>query len=126
MRRRFILGLVLATVAGTAIAQDAPDDDDRPRHPPPEIIESFVAERETARDFVFYWKIHPQFDGVDLTCTLDLDGDTVLEETINDCDDDTSLSHRYDDAPGVYTAVLLVRSADGHSDRATAEVVVGD
>ena len=116
-----ILGLVLIGPPSTR-AQNSPYG---PVAPGPEdsIIATFTAERTAPRTFRFSWTMEQDDDDEVVVCQLNFDGDEVVEESIENCTDQTSARFRYDE-PGTYGAVLTARSRDGGSDVAHVQVVV--
>ncbi len=78
---------------------------------------------EAARQVRFEWSFRPDLEDTEMTCTLDVDDDGIFEESIEDCDGETSLDHSYDE-PGTYRAVLIARDRSGNADRAVTTVVL--
>lgn len=112
-----LAGLTLAS--GAALAQYGGPDDDRivdAQRVPVHLEVETDGEQAT-----FRWRVDAE--DVEVVCTLDVDSDRVLEESIEDCEERTSLSYTYDEA-GTYVAKLLARTHDGRSGRATARVHV--
>jgi hypothetical protein len=91
------------------------------------ILASFDAtiEETPARTVLFEWSISAERAGEDITCTIDVDVDDpgTVDESVSDCDEDTSFEHTYEE-PGIYRAAITATSAAGGSDRALVTVVV--
>ncbi len=91
--------------------QPPPGDNNPPAPPtnnPPEINlwEGSPASGYAPLSVNFSWNIGDN-DGDNLTCYLDYDGDGNTDETINNCPENGSASHTYNN-PGTYNAKLTV------------------
>ncbi|HEB92242.1 MAG TPA: hypothetical protein ENI94_02000, partial [Gammaproteobacteria bacterium] len=72
----------------------------------------------------FSWDVSDA-DGDTLTCTLDVDGDSTVDYTIDDCANATTQTHTYA-AAGDYTAKLSVDDGNGGMVEQTINLVVSN
>ena len=119
-----LIACALLFTAAPLGAQRGPYDLPDPK-PQDRIIASFTAEVEsrTLRQVRFRWTIEESQADDEITCTIDVDDDAVLEESVEDCDETKEVVHTYDET-GTYRAVLLARSRSGGADRAVTTVTV--
>jgi hypothetical protein len=80
----------------------------------------------STRTVYFEWGFRREYRDDTFNCTLDVDANVigVVEESIEDCNEQTSTSWSYEE-PGTYEAVLVATRRAGGSDRATVTVRVG-
>ena len=91
-----------------------PDSDDR-------LIANFEATQKGPREFEFHWSFETDKQDQTVICQIDFDGDDLVEATIENCDDDQQIRHRYEE-PGAKHVILIARSRDGGSDVARLRV----
>jgi len=74
----------------------------------------------------FEWGFRRAYRNDAFTCTLDVNANEigVVEQSIPDCDQQTTSSWSYED-PGTYEAALVATRRAGGADRATVTVRVG-
>ena len=91
----------------------------------PPSINSFNANPNSGNaplTVTFSWNVNDP-DGDVLTCYLDVDNDGNNDYTINDCVNNTSQEHTYNN-PGNYTAKLTVDDGNGGTDSKTVSISV--
>ena len=115
-------GFALLIAPAVLVAQPDPYEPPEPGEDD-SIIESFAVDKTDGQQVTLTWSIEPDDRDEEITCSIDVDQDNVIEGTLPDCDDDRTFEHSYDE-PGRYTAVIVARSRDGGADRATTTVVV--
>jgi hypothetical protein len=85
------------------------------------LIATFDARQLNAREFRFEWAFEEDDSDEVIICQIDFDGDDLVEATIENCNVDRQIRHRYDEA-GPHNVILTARSRDGGSDVARLRV----
>ena len=93
-----------------------------PGTPPSTIIDSFGANPNASPVNVavaFSWSV----TGSGLTCQLDVDNNTTIDYTVQNCTSSSRVLHTYG-APGAYLARLQVTGSDGQTLGSTLPVTI--
>lgn len=119
LRWVFSGAVFLLAVLQVSVSAQTEDDPDLRR--PSDAVKVDLEVELDGEQATFSWAFGGEVENA--TCTLDPDGDDILDLTVANCEEQREVDFLYDE-PGVYFAEILVRTRDGRSGRGVERVEV--